>query len=43
MTGFTNSSRVRVLLFMVMAVMACSGGAPQARRSSLFGRCRPNR
>jgi len=31
MTGFTNSSRVRVLLFMVMAVTACSGGAPPSQ------------
>ena len=31
MTGFTNSGRVHILLFMVMAVMACSGGAPPSQ------------
>ena len=31
MTGFTNNSRVGVMLFTVMAVIACSGGAPPSQ------------
>lgn len=41
MTGFKNSSRVSAMLFTLMAVIACSGGAPPSQTITPVRAVRP--